>query len=100
MPENFGLSAMRVRQALDSGGRLNLWQVQAILGRSREYSLGVLSRLSRHSDIDLRWENGGILVTLNPLHSTRASVGRRSPEGTRAPLGEVQSAELPGFRPR
>jgi len=65
MVESVGSSVMRVRQALDSYGRLNLWEIQAILGESREYSLGVLSRLSSQPDIDLCREDERILVTLN-----------------------------------
>ena len=65
MAENVGSSVMKVRQALDSNGSLNLWEIQAILGQSREYSLGVLSRLSRQPDIDLSWEEERILITLN-----------------------------------
>ncbi len=65
MSESIGSSALRVRQALDTQGSLNLWQIQAILGRSREYSLGILSRLCCQPDIDLSWEGEGILVTLN-----------------------------------
>jgi hypothetical protein len=65
MAESVGLSVMKVRQALDSHGRLNLWEIQAILGESREYSLGVLSRLSCQPDIDLSWEDERILVMLN-----------------------------------
>jgi hypothetical protein len=65
MAENVGSSVVRVRQALDSLGRLNLWEIQAILGTSREYSLGILSRLSCQPDIDLRWEDERILLTLN-----------------------------------
>ncbi|HUI72375.1 MAG TPA: hypothetical protein VL354_17785 [Spirochaetia bacterium] len=65
MVESVGLSVMRVRQALDLQGSLNLWQIQAILGESREYSLGVLSRLSCQPDVDLSWEQERILVTLN-----------------------------------
>ncbi len=65
MTESVGSSVIRVRQALDSHGRLNLWQIQAILGESREYSLGVLSRLSCQPDIDLRWEDESIQVTLS-----------------------------------
>ena len=65
MAEIVGLSVMKVREALDTHGRLNLWEIQAILGVSREYSLGVLSRLSCQPDIDLSWENERILVTLN-----------------------------------
>lgn len=65
MTENVGSSALRVRQALDTEGRLNLWQVQAILGQSREYSLGVLFRLSSESDVHLEWEDERLLVTLN-----------------------------------
>jgi len=65
MFENIGLSAIKVRQALDTHGTLTLWEVQAILGQSRQYSLGVLSRLSSHPDIDLSCENDGLLVTLN-----------------------------------
>ncbi|MGO9411098.1 MAG: hypothetical protein ACLQCB_10150 [Spirochaetia bacterium] len=68
MAENVGSSVLRVRQALDSHGRLNLWEIQAILGVSREYSLGVLSRLSCQPDVDLSREDEGILVTLNPKH--------------------------------
>ncbi len=56
---------MRVREALDAQGSLNLWQIQAILGRSREYSLGVMSRLSCQPDVGLRWDDEKILVTLN-----------------------------------
>jgi hypothetical protein len=59
---------MRVRQVLDSEVSLNLWQIQAILGKSREYSLGVLSRLSSQPDIDLVRVDEGILVTLNRKH--------------------------------
>jgi hypothetical protein len=66
--ENIGSSAMRVRQVLDSEVSLNLWQIQAILGKSREYSLGVLSRLSSQPDIDLVRVDEGILVTLNRKH--------------------------------
>jgi hypothetical protein len=65
MAESVGSSIMRVREALDSYGRLNLWEIQAILGESREYSLGVLSRLSSQPDIDLSWENERILVSLS-----------------------------------
>jgi hypothetical protein len=65
MAESVGSSITRVRQALDSHGRLNLWEIQAILGESRDYSLGVLSRLSCQPDIDLSWEEERILVTLN-----------------------------------
>lgn len=65
MTESVGSSVIRVRQALDSHGRLNLWQIQAILGETREYSLGVLSRLSCQPDIDLRWEDESIQVALN-----------------------------------
>ena len=65
MAESVGSSVVRVRQALDSLGRLNLWEIQAILGTSREYSLGILSRLSCQPDIDLRWEDERILLTLN-----------------------------------
>jgi len=65
MSESVGLSVMRVREALDSQGSLNLWQIQAILGESREYSLGVLSRLSCQPDVGLSWEQERILVTLN-----------------------------------
>jgi len=65
MTESVGSSVIRVRQALDSHGRLNLWQIQAILGETREYSLGVLSRLSCQPDIDLRWEEESIQVALN-----------------------------------
>jgi hypothetical protein len=56
---------MKVRQALDSHGRLNLWEIQAILGESREYSLGILSRLSGQPDIDLGREDERILVSLS-----------------------------------
>ena len=66
MAENLGSSVVRVRQALDSLGRLNLWEIQAILGTSREYSLGILSRLSCQPDIDLKWEDERMLVALNP----------------------------------
>jgi len=96
MSENLGLSAMRVRQVLDAKGRLNLWQIQAILGRSREYSLEVLSRLSRHPDVDLSWENDGVFVALNQGHLAPASDGKRSQEGTRAPHGEAERPEPPG----
>jgi hypothetical protein len=65
MAESVGSSVVRVRQALDSFGRLNLWEIQAILGTSREYSLSILSRLSSQPDIDLRWEDERILLTLN-----------------------------------
>jgi hypothetical protein len=65
MTESVGSSVIRVRQALDSHGRLNLWQIQAILGETREYSLGVLSRLSCQPDIDLQWEEESIQVALN-----------------------------------
>jgi hypothetical protein len=65
MAESVGSSVMRVRQALDSHGKLNLWEIQAILGETREYSLGVLSRLSCQPDIDLSWEEERILVTLS-----------------------------------
>ena len=65
MAETVGSSIMRVRQALDTQGTLNLWEIQAILGASREYSLGVLSRLSCHPDVDLKWEDERILVALN-----------------------------------
>ena len=56
---------MKVRQALDTEGRLNLWQIQAILGESRDYSLSVLSRLTRHPDVALTRENERIQLTLN-----------------------------------
>jgi hypothetical protein len=65
MSESVGSSVMKVRMALDLQGRVNLWQIQAILGQSREYSLGVLSRLSSHPDINLKWEDESIHVTLN-----------------------------------
>ena len=65
MAENTSSSALKVRQALDTEGRLNLWQVQAILGQSRDYSLGVLFRLSSESGIHLEWEDQRLLVTLN-----------------------------------
>ncbi len=65
MTESIGSSTMRVRQALDAQGRLNLWQIQAILGRSRDYSLEVLSRLCRQPDVDLSREDERLLVTLN-----------------------------------
>ncbi len=56
MSESVGSSVMRAREALDCQGTLTLWQIQAILGASREYSLGVLSRLSVQPDVGLRWE--------------------------------------------
>ena len=65
MAESILSSVIRVRQALDSSGKLNLWQIQAILGESREYSLGILSRLSCQPGVDLSREDEGILVTLN-----------------------------------
>ncbi|HTP59285.1 MAG TPA: hypothetical protein VMM82_10230 [Spirochaetia bacterium] len=65
MAESVGSSVLRVRQALDSHGSLNLWEIQAILGESREYSLGVLSRLSSQPDIGLCREDERILVTLS-----------------------------------
>jgi len=68
MSESVGLSVMRARQALDSQGSLNLWQIQAILGESREYSLGVLTRLSCQPDVGLGWEEERILVTVNRKH--------------------------------
>ena len=63
--ESISSSVMKVRQALDSHGRLNLWEIQAILGESREYSLGILSRLSCQPDIDLGREDERILVSLS-----------------------------------
>ncbi len=65
MAESVGTSVMRVREALDSYGSLNLWEIQAILGVSREYCLGVLSRLSSQPDIGLSREDERILITLS-----------------------------------
>jgi len=65
MAESLWSSAMKIRQVLDSQGSLNLWQIQAILGQSREYSLGVLSRLSCQPDVSLCREDERILLTLN-----------------------------------
>jgi hypothetical protein len=56
---------MRVRQALDTEGRLNLWQIQAILGKSRDYSLSVLSRLTCHPDVALTRQDERIQLTLS-----------------------------------
>ncbi len=57
-------SVQKLRNALDTQGALNLWEVRAILGESRDHVARVLSLLSAESTISFVRKDDQLQVAL------------------------------------